>query len=100
MSAEGVVAREIRRRLEEAFAPQTLEITDESERHRGHAGWREGGETHFRVLLVSAVFEGVPRLERQRRIHALLADLLRERIHALSVRALTPEEAARADPGG
>ncbi len=95
MTAEGTVARELRRRLEDAFAPQRLEIVDESERHRGHAGWREGGETHFRVLLVSAAFEGVPRLERQRRIHHLLADLLATRIHALSVRALTPEEAAR-----
>ncbi len=93
---EGAIAREIRRRLEDAFAPQRLEIVDESERHRGHAGWREGGETHFRILLVSAAFEGVARLERERRIHALLDDLLRDRIHALSVRALTPEEAARA----
>jgi len=90
------VAREIRRRLEDAFAPQELVIVDESERHRGHAGWREGGETHFTIRIVSAAFEGVSRLERQRRIHALLEDLLRERVHALSLRALTPEEAARA----
>ncbi len=94
--AEGPVAAEIRRRLEDAFAPQHLEIVDESERHRGHAGWREGGESHFSVLLVSAAFEGVSRIERQRRIHDLLGDLLAERVHALSVRALTPEEAARA----
>jgi len=93
--AEGPVAAEIRRRLEDAFAPQRLEIIDESERHRGHAGWREGGGTHFAVLIVSAAFEGVPRIERQRRIHALLDDLLKQRVHALSVRALTPEEAAR-----
>lgn len=94
--SEGTVAAEIRRRLEDAFSPQRLEIVDESELHRGHAGWREGGETHFSLLIVSAAFEGVSRIERQRRIHGLLADLLAGRVHALSVRALTPEEAARA----
>jgi BolA protein len=84
----------IRRKLESAFAPQSLEIIDESEKHRGHAGFREGGESHFRVEIVSAGFEGKSRLERQRAINAALADELAGPIHAFSVKAKTPAEAA------
>lgn len=79
-------------RLSAAFAAHHLEVEDQSERHRGHAGWREGGETHFRVTLVSPDFVGLSRLERQRRVHAALAADLMDDIHALSLRLQTPEE--------
>ncbi|MBU6444808.1 MAG: BolA family transcriptional regulator [Alphaproteobacteria bacterium] len=84
----------IRRKLTEGFAPAALDIEDESSRHAGHAGSRPGGETHFRVRIVSPAFEGVSRVERQRRIYAALADELKTRVHALVLTALTPAEAA------
>jgi BolA family transcriptional regulator, general stress-responsive regulator len=94
---EGVfmnVADTIRAKLIAALAPDALVIEDESSKHAGHAGARPGGETHFRVRIVSATFEGVSRVERQRRIYAVLADELRDRVHALALTALTPKEAA------
>lgn len=91
-----MVAAQLRRAIEHALAPIRLEIVDESARHHGHAGSRPEGETHFAVVVVSSAFAGRSRLERQRLVHAAAADLLRERIHALSIRALTPEEAASA----
>lgn len=87
------VAEELRERLEQALQPKLLEIVDESAKHHGHAGWREGGETHFRVHVVSSAFDGLSRIDRQRLVHGAATDLLRERIHALSIRALTPNEA-------
>ncbi len=83
------VADEIRTRLEASFAPQALEVVDESEAHRGHAGWREGGETHFRVAIVAPAFAGMTRIAQHRAIHAALGPDLVRRIHALalSVRA-------------
>ncbi|HKK36132.1 MAG TPA: BolA family protein [Paracoccaceae bacterium] len=83
--AEGPVARRMRIALEAAFEPRELEIRDDSERHRGHGGWREGGETHFHVRLVSPVFDGLSRVERQRRVHAALKAELEDRVHALSL---------------
>lgn len=88
------VAEEIRQRLEAAFAPIRLEVIDESHRHAGHAGARPGGETHFRVAIVAAAFAGKSRLERQRLVHACLADALAGPVHALSISARTPEEDA------
>lgn len=86
----------IRARIEEkltrALEPQVLEIEDESHRHVGHAGHRPGGETHFRVAVVSAAFRGQGRVARQRRIYQLLAEEMAERVHALSLVTLTPEE--------
>lgn len=87
------VAEEIRLRLEAALSPSRLEIVDDSARHRGHAGARPEGETHFSVLVVSSAFAGRSRVERQRLVHEAVRDLLRERVHAFSVRALTPDEA-------
>ena len=87
------VATELRAALERTLTPSELEIVDESARHHGHAGWREGGETHFAVRVVSASFAGRSRPERHRLVHAAAADLLRERIHALAVTALAPGEA-------
>lgn len=87
------VSDELRVVLNRALEPTALEIVDESASHQGHGGWREGGETHFRVLVVSQCFAGLNRIDRQRLVHAAAADLLRERIHALSIRALTSTEA-------
>lgn len=86
------VADTMREKLTAAFAPKELEVVDESARHAGHAGSRPGGETHFNVRIVSDSFDGVSRLERQRRVYAALADELKGRVHALSVTTLTPAE--------
>lgn len=78
------MADEIRDRLTAAFAPDVLEIVDESEQHRGHGGWREGGETHFHVTIRAAALAGQGRLARHRAVHAALGDLT-TRIHALAL---------------
>lgn len=88
----GPVAQRMSERLEAAFAPSRLEITDDSEKHRGHAGHREGGESHFSVAIESAAFAGLGRVERQRRINHVLADELAGPVHALSIRATAPGE--------
>jgi len=85
------VADQIRRKLSEALSPLELDIIDESARHAGHAGARPEGETHFRVRIVSRAFEGMNRVARQRRVHEILADELRKRVHALSIDAKAPE---------
>ncbi len=86
----------MRDRLEEklraAFAPEQLEIRDESERHRGHSGWREGGETHFRVTMVSSAFTGEGRVARQRAVNRVLADELAGPVHALAMELKAPGE--------
>jgi BolA family transcriptional regulator, general stress-responsive regulator len=87
------VAETMQRKLIASFAPTALSIEDESARHAGHAGARPGGETHFRVRIVSASFEGLSRVERQRRIYDVLAEEMRGQVHALSLVALTPAEA-------
>lgn len=86
------VAATIERKLTEAFKPTRLRVVDDSHRHAGHAGARPEGETHFTVEIVSALFAGKSRLERQRLVYASLADELRERVHALALRTLTPDE--------
>src|SRR5665213_1069842 len=96
------VADAIRNKLTAVFAPTMLDVRDESARHAGHAGATRGdgshGETHFHVRLVSPAFEGVSRVERQRRIHAALAEELKGPIHALSLSLLTPAEAQQSAP--
>lgn len=86
----------LRAKLESALSPLSLDIEDESARHAGHAGAREGGETHFRIHIVSEHFAGLSRVERQRKVYAAVADELAERVHALSLVTLTPDEAKRA----
>lgn len=81
----------IRRRLDAALAPAALDIEDESHRHAGHAGARDG-RGHFRVRIVSAAFEGKPALARHRAVYAALGDLMQTDIHALAIDARTPEE--------
>jgi len=83
-------------KLNAAFAPQSLEIVDESHLHVGHAGHREGGESHYRVYIVSKAFAGKSRLERHRMVNAALAEELRAQVHALAVHARTPDEAQHA----
>jgi BolA protein len=93
------MAQTIRDKLTAAFAPALLDVTDDSGRHAGHAGAARAdgghGETHFTVHIVSAAFDGLGRVERQRRIHAVLAAELKSTVHALAIRAQTPGEAAR-----
>ncbi|PPB81237.1 BolA protein [Albidovulum inexpectatum] len=76
---------EIRQRLEQAFHPEFLEVLDESERHRGHSGWREGGQTHFRVRMKAAALSDQSRIGRHRAVHRALGDELMGRIHALAL---------------
>jgi BolA family transcriptional regulator, general stress-responsive regulator len=80
-----MVADRIRAKLAVAFAPAHLEVIDESERHRGHAGWREGGETHFRVVMRAAALAPLSRVERSRRVHRVLEEELATRVHALAL---------------
>ncbi len=80
----------IRSALESAFAPTQLEITDDSARHHGHAGAAGGG--HFKVSLAAAAFRGKSALERHRLVYEAVAPLLKGRVHALNIRARTPEE--------
>jgi BolA protein len=86
------VADSIRRKLEDKFSPRVIEVVDQSHLHAGHVGARPEGETHFRVVIVSAAFEGMSRLERQRAVNATLSDELMGPVHALSLRLLTPDE--------
>ena len=83
----------ITNKLREAFAPESLDVTDESHLHEGHAGHRPGGETHFRVYIVSPAFEGKSRIERHRMINAALAAELAGSVHALAIKAQAPGEA-------
>ncbi|MDO9224383.1 MAG: BolA family protein [Caulobacter sp.] len=87
-----LISESIRDKLTRAFAPTRLEVVDDSARHAGHAGAREGGQSHFNVLIEAEVFAGVSRVARQRQIHAALAQELAGQIHALSVKALAPGE--------
>ena len=84
----------LRAKLEAVFSPLSLVIEDESAKHAGHAGAREGGETHYRIRIVSQSFAGLSRVERQRKVYAAVAEELAERVHALSLVTLTPEEAS------
>jgi BolA protein len=88
--SENSLAADIRTALERELAPTSIEIFDDSARHAGHAGAREGG--HFRVTLVSAAFKGRAQLERHRMVYAAVASLMGRGIHALNIVARTPEE--------
>ncbi|MEM7570499.1 MAG: BolA family protein [Pseudomonadota bacterium] len=82
-------------KLTKTFAPIALDVIDQSHLHAGHAGAREGGQTHFKVIMVSDVFEGKTRVARQRLVHAELKAELEERVHALSLSLRTPTEAEK-----
>ena len=94
------VAATIESKLTAALQPTRVQVIDESELHKGHAGHRPGGESHFRVEIVSAAFDGQSRVARQRRVYEILAAELRAGVHALALKTLTPAEdsSERASP--
>ena len=79
-------------KLTTAFAPLRLDVIDESHQHAGHAGHRPGGETHFRVYIVSEAFRGKSRVERHRMVNEILSNELRGGVHALAIQASAPGE--------
>lgn len=79
------IAIEIENRLREAFAPSLLEVVDDSESHRGHSGFQEGGESHFNVAIRAETFADMSRLARHRAVHAALGPDIIARIHALAL---------------
>jgi BolA protein len=89
----GPVAAEMLARLEAALSPTHIDLTDDSEQHRGHGGYNPAGESHFTLRIESDAFAGKTRVERQRMVYATLGDLMRERVHALSIKARAPGEA-------
>lgn len=89
----GQVKARIEDKLKAAFAPEHLEVEDQTNEHHGHAGWRESGETHFRVAIRSVQFAGRSRVERQRAIYAVLSEELAGPVHALAISARAPGEA-------
>jgi BolA protein len=91
-AATGPIAREMIERLTAALSPSRLDLEDQSDRHIGHAGHDPRGESHFALTIESAVFAGLSRVDRQRKVYAALGDLMRERVHALTIRASAPGE--------
>ena len=85
---------QIAEKLASTFAPQCLDVVDESHQHEGHAGARPGGQTHFRVYIVSEAFRGKSRIERHRMINQILSGELAGGVHALAIHAKAPEESA------
>ncbi|MFD2206916.1 BolA family protein [Kiloniella antarctica] len=81
-------------KLRAGLSPKNLVVVDDSHQHVGHAGHREGGESHFSVIVVSEKFAGITRVNRQRMVHELLKDELVSTIHALQIKANTPDEVA------
>lgn len=86
------MALQIETKLRAAFEPHSLDVIDESEEHRGHGGWREGGETHFRVRMTSAAMSGLSRVERQRAVNRCLTEELATTVHALAMELKAPGE--------
>jgi BolA family transcriptional regulator, general stress-responsive regulator len=82
----------IMKKLTSAFAPESLDVADESHQHVGHAGHRPGGETHFRVYIVAEAFKGKSRLERHRMVNETLSSELAGGVHALAIHASAPGE--------
>ena len=85
------LAETIKQRLQ-ALEPVSLQLTDESEQHHGHSGWREGGGTHWRVAIVSPRFAGQSAVARHRMVYQAIGELMHNPIHALAITAQTPEE--------
>ena len=85
-SSTGPIATEMLKRLE-VLQPSRVELIDDSEKHRGHGGYNPAGESHFSLTIESPAFAGKSRVERQRMVYSALGDLMRERVHALSIRA-------------
>lgn len=87
----GLVGKTLETKLFEAFMPVSLQVIDESSQHKGHAGARPDGESHFRVKIVAAAFQGKTRVEQHRMVNAVLAVELKERVHALAIEASAPK---------
>ncbi|MCW3797937.1 BolA family transcriptional regulator [Sphingomonas sp. BN140010] len=90
----GPVAREMTRRLQEALQPSRFQLSDDSEKHRGHGGYNPDGESHFSLLIEATAFAGLNRVARQRLVYKALGELMESRVHALAIRAVAPGEAA------
>ena len=88
----GSVADSLRDKLQRGLSPQRLDIVDDSARHAGHRPDHPEGESHFNVTIVAPAFAGLSRVERQRRVYALLAEELAGPVHALQLTALAPGE--------
>jgi BolA protein len=86
------VKDDIAKKLTAAFAPQTLDVVDESQQHAGHAGSRPGGQSHFRVHIVAEPFRGKSRIERHRMVNQALSSELAGGVHALAIHARAPDE--------
>lgn len=86
------VRDQIEKTLADRFEPVLLEVIDDSERHHGHAGWREGGNTHFRIKIASPALDGLSRVEQHRAINAALADQFAEGMHALSIKIMPTDQ--------
>ena len=92
MPDSGPIEGEIRQLLTDAFHPETLVVSNDSAMHSGHAGDDGSGESHFSVIIRAAAFEGVSRLQRQRKVLAALGDIPGQRVHAFAIKALAPAE--------
>ncbi len=88
----GPIEQEITNLLRAAFAPNRLEVINDSASHHGHAGHDGSGESHFTILIESTAFAGMSRLERQRRVNRELGDIPGQRVHALAIKASAPDE--------
>ena len=91
-AATGPVARQMIERLIANLSPTRLELEDQSYQHVGHAGHDSRGESHFALTIEAPAFEGLSSVERQRKVYAALGDLMRERVHALTIKAKAPGE--------
>ena len=91
-TATGPVATEMLKRLNSALSPSRIELTDDSEKHRGHVGYNPAAESHFSLEIESEAFADKSRVERQRLVYRALGELMHERVHALSIRATAPGE--------
>ena len=91
-AATGPVARQMIDRLTAALSPTRLNLEDQSNQHIGHAGHDPRGESHFALIVESAAFAGLNRVARQRKVYAALGDLMHERVHALTIKAIAPGE--------
>ena len=96
----GSVANSIKNKLEQAFSPVKLVITDKSHLHAGHAEAKEAVESHFDLLIIAEIFHGESKISRQRSIYRILSEEMKDKVHALSIIALTPSEYSRTQPLG
>ncbi len=92
LTSTGPVAEEMIRRLNAALSPSRMELINDSEKHRGHAGYDGSGESHFTLIIESPLFTGQNRVQRQRAIYTALGEMMTDKVHALSIKASAPGE--------